>query len=215
MTKTFGQLIKPHFHPKKNDEGELVRIYTPSKSSEHTDFHGEDKHVTIVPGDKTPAHLNNIPFKKWNPEHSDWNKVEGQGDFREPELHNPEGHRVSTGVIIHEPDGRIWTHSPTNGFGGYHTAIGPKGRLEKHLNPRANAIKEAHEETGLKVKLIGHAADVKKSTGITRYYHGARTGGHPGDMGWESQAVHLVPKHKLVDHLNTEVDKSVARHILK
>ena len=62
---------------------------------------------------------------------------------------------------------------------------------------RANALKEAFEESGLQVELIDFLADAKRSTTKTRYYLARRIGGNPADMGWESQAVHLVPRASL------------------
>ena len=36
-----------------------------------------------------------------------------------------------------------------------------------------------------------------------------RIGGHPADMGWESQAVMLVPANQLMDHLNNPHDWAI------
>ena len=88
-----------------------------------------------------------------------------------------------------------------------------KGFVKSRLNLFANAIKEAHEETGLRIRLTGHAHDSERTTSMTRYYHAERIGGHPSDMGWETQAVHLVPKDQLEDHLNSPLDKDIARKI--
>jgi hypothetical protein len=48
---------------------------------------------------------------------------------------------------------------------------------------------------------------------LTRYYHAKRVGGTPSEMGWESQAVHLVPKEKLKDHLNSPLDKEIVEKL--
>ena len=45
--------------------------------------------------------------------------------------------------------------------------------------------------------LTGFLCDSVRSTSVTRYYTARRVGGHPADMGWESQAVHLVPRNLL------------------
>lgn len=209
----FGEITKT-LHPQFDERGKSVTIESPHKASNISDLSDHTKSCTIVPGQKNlPNELNSVKFG--NHTHGgDWNKVDGQGEFHEPEL--PKSSKpLATGVIIHEKDGRIWTISPTNQFGGYKNVIGPKGKMEPGLNPRANAIKEAHEETGLKVHLTGHAHDVERSTSVTRYYHGVRVGGSPSDMGWETQAMHLVPKHKLMDHLDSAYDKEVAQKILK
>lgn len=202
-------------HPKKGEEGELIRIRTPSIPSPSEHLTDSSKKCTIVPNQSLPEHLNDIPFSKWKdhprtPE--EWNSVDGQGDFEEPPFPKT-NKRLSSGVIIHEPDRRVWTVHPTNQFGGYETTIGPKGRIDSGINSRATAIKEAMEETGLKVHLLGHAHDSDRTTTLTRYYHAKRVGGHPGEMGWETQAVTLVPKDQLEDHLNSPLDKEIARKI--
>lgn len=53
---------------------------------------------------------------------------------------------------------------------------------------------EAFEESGLQVELAGFLCDSVRSTSVTRYCTAKRVGGHPGDMSWETQAVHLVPR---------------------
>ena len=79
---------------------------------------------------------------------------------------------------------------------------------------RSNAIKEAWEESGLAVQLTRHAADAERRTSFTRYYHAKRIGGHPKNMGWESQAVSLIPKsqlHNVVNHPNDAVLVAAAK----
>ena len=65
------------------------------------------------------------------------------------------------------------------------------------MSLRATAIREAWEECGLRVVLGGFLADVVRSQSKTRYYRARRVGGRPADMGWESQAVSLVPRTQL------------------
>lgn len=201
------------YHPKVDEFGNKFELEQPHIPTDVSNIFDSTKHATIIP-DQTnlPKQLNKIAFSSYKHKGS-WNKVEGQGTFEEPPI--PVSDKpLATGVIIHEKDGRIWTLSPSNKFGGYTNIIGPKGKLETGLNPRANAIKEAHEETGLKVHLVGHAHDVERSTSMTRYYHGIRVGGTPSDMGWETQAVHLVPREHLEHHLDSDYDKEVAKYSL-
>jgi hypothetical protein len=214
---SFKKFIKESIvHPKLGEHGESVYIENPSNPSPIEHWHDSTKHATVVPNGEIPQELNGVKFESWknSPKNKEeWNSVEGQGDFEEPPLINTNNKRIATGAIIHEKDGRVWTLSPTNGFGGYDTTIGPKGKLDSGLNHRANAIKEAHEETGLKIELLGHAHDSNRSTSLTRYYHAKRVGGTPSEMGWESQAVHLVPKEKLKDHLNSPLDKEIVEKL--
>jgi ADP-ribose pyrophosphatase YjhB (NUDIX family) len=116
---------------------------------------------------------------------------------------------TSAGVVIVEPDGRIWVVHPTNRFGGYQASFA-KGRLEKGISLQAQAIKEAYEEAGLQVALTGFFQDVTRSTSVSRYYFAKRVGGTPAATGWESQAVSLVPKNKLKDFLDQTVDNKMA-----
>lgn len=209
-------ITESHIHPKNGEYGETIYIKNPSIPSPIDHWHDSNKHATVTPNGQIPQELNGVKFESWenSPKNKEeWNSVEGQGEFEEPPLDNPNNKRIATGAIIHEKDGRVWTLSPTNGFGGYDTTIGPKGKLDSGLNYRANAIKEAHEETGLKIELLGHAHDSNRSTSLTRYYHARRVGGTPSEMGWESQAVHLVPKEKLKDHLNSPLDKEIAEKL--
>ena len=71
---------------------------------------------------------------------------------------------------------------------------------------RATALVEAFEETGLRVRLTRFLVDVQRSTSYIRYFLGERIGGNPADMGWESQAVLLVPAALLGKVLNSPRD---------
>ena len=51
--------------------------------------------------------------------------------------------------------------------------------------------------------------DIKRTTSVARYYLAHRVGGSPADMGWESQAVRLVPLAQLGDYLNRPEDKEI------
>jgi len=126
--------------------------------------------------------------------------------MREPK---PTANINGSGVLISEPDGRVWLVKPTNEFGGYRYTF-PKGKLDKGLTLRDNAIKEALEETGLLVKIIGYAGDFAGDTGTTRYYHAKRIGGSPLNYGWETEAVVLVPRCELDQYLNRTRDKNIA-----
>lgn len=194
-------------HPKKDENGKPVHLEEPDDSSYVDHWDNPDKIAKVAAG----HHFDHDKFSSWSGHDGDWNEVSGQGDFEEPPLPK-DGRRLATGAIVHEPDGRVWVVHPSNAFGGYKTTF-PKGKVDSGINPRANAIKEVFEESGLKIKLTGHAADSERSTSFARYYHAERVGGHPKDMGWESQAVSLVPKRHLRDYLNHPNDKKVVDDI--
>ena len=145
-----------------------------------------------------PDAINDVPVSAFREAPTDavgWEAlVAGQG-FTEPPMPSASGKKPAAGVVTIEPDGRVWVVAPTNAFGGYRHTF-PKGKLDG-LSPRASAIKEAFEESGLQVELTGYLCDSVRSTSVTRYYTARRIGGSPAAMGWESQAVMLVPISEL------------------
>lgn len=203
-------------HPLPDHHGEKVMIHYPSKPTGPNAWKDPDAAVTVVPGGKVPAELNGVPFSPWadHPTTGEgWDYVDGvDDDLDEPPLHVPPGKKVSSGVVIEEPDGRVWLTAPTNSFGGYKATF-PKGTEEAELSLQANAIKEAFEETGLKVKIVGFVGDYTRTTSVARVYRAVRVGGSPAAMGWESQAVHLVPKDQLYEFLNMGTDHGIAQEI--
>lgn len=201
-----------HYHPKKNDAGKLVELKQPSQASCLKTWDDASQISTVVPGGTLPPTIAGIAASAWTDAPictAGWEKQVESTDFDEPPLQVSPGKRPASGVVVIEPDGRVWVVSPSNRFGGYiHTF--PKGTLYPgdNISLQANAVKEAHEESGLRVELIGFLADSERSTTTTRYYLARRLGGSPADMGWESQAVHLVPLNQLAQfasHLNDAV----------
>ena len=196
----YGENINEDYHPKKDDSGSTVKIQHPDEPSPQEHWNDSEKHASTIPGhDKIPSQINNIPVKKFETPNT-WKNIDGQGEFKEPEFSPTK--KKAVGVIMVEPDKRVWVVHPTNQFGGY-SATFPKGTVEHGLNLRENAIKETHEESGLKAELHDHLGDFERTTSTSRYYIGKRTSGHPSDMGWESQKVSLVPMkdlHKVLTH---------------
>jgi ADP-ribose pyrophosphatase YjhB (NUDIX family) len=169
--------------------------------------------LTFKKGDTlADTKLNGVEMRPWQPpkDAEGWKNVDGQMHLPdEPPM--PTMGKLGSGVLIREPDGRVWVVKPTNEFGGYKHTF-PKGTIDKHegLSPQANAIKETFEESGLKVKITGFAGDFQGDTGVARYYYGQRTDGTPLDHGWESEAVLLVPPGKLNTVLNKKRDLDIA-----
>ena len=184
----------PVHHPRRDDRGRLVRITQPSIASPLEQWLDPAAIAVTVPDGPLPALLNGIALAGGpsatggdDPEH-----------FDEPPFEPPAGLAPAAGVVTLEPDGRVWLVAPTNGYGGYKVTF-PKGKLEPGLDLRTAARKEAREECGLRVTLMGFLVDVPRSTSHTRYYLARRSGGTPADMGWESQAVWLVPRLRLAE----------------
>jgi len=90
----------------------------------------------------------------------------------------------------------VWLVAPSNGFGGY-SATFPKGRLDPGTSLHCASVREAFEESGLQARVEAFLLDVRRTLTYTRYYIARRVGGSPAAMGWESQAVHLVPLAQL------------------
>jgi 8-oxo-dGTP pyrophosphatase MutT (NUDIX family) len=133
-------------------------------------------------GDPRPGtSLNGIPFtsapKKF------WEKVKDVDGIEPPALKKID----RAGVMIVEPDGRVWIVQPTNGFGGRNHTL-PGGGVEKGLTDQQNALKEVWEETGLQVEITGHLGDFEDSNNGNngRMYVGRRIGGAPWDAKIES-----------------------------
>lgn len=205
-----------HHHPRLGEKGKPVLVEYPHHSSAPSTWTSPDAVATFVPGGDAPLSLNKVALRSWKdhprtPE--GWNYDDGVShDLHEPALKVPFGKKPSSGVVIEEPDGRVWLTAPTNGFGGYDATF-PKGSAEPELSLQANAIKECFEETGLRVRITGFIGDFERTTSVARMYRGVRVGGSPTEMGWEAQAVHLCPKGLLYEHLNGKADHPIAELI--
>lgn len=168
--------------------------------------------VVFKQGEKSPA-IGGPKFKSYTPPDT-WEGISGDG-VEEPELPDlPKGVKLSSGVIIREPDGRVWMVRPLNGFGGYKQTF-PKGNVGDDLSTQDSAIKEAWEETGLKVKLTGFAGDARGDTSMTRFYYAERETGDPADAGREAEGVILAPVDRLHDFLNRSRDRKIADHLME
>lgn len=143
---------------------------------------------------------------------AEWEALAAFYAIEEPEFVVPEGYHQAAGVVIRERDGRVWLVAPSNAFGGYEATF-PKGTLEGK-SAQATALAEAFEESGLRVRLIEHLADIQRSQSYTRYYLAERVGGNPADMTWETQAVMLVPMSQLSSLLNNAFDKPLLKQLL-
>ena len=225
-TKRNGTYVKPHsrvgdaaapaahHHPRPGEKGEPVLVKAPHHASAPSTWHHPDAVATFLPDGDVPASINGISLSTWkdHPKTAEgWDYVDGQmDDLHEPAFHLPPGKKAASGVVIEESDGRVWLIHPTNSFGGYDASF-PKGTAEPDLSLQANAIKEAFEESGLQVEITGFLGDYSRTTSVARMYTARRVGGTPIAMGWESQAVSLVPKAHLYDQLNMWSDHGIAQ----
>ncbi len=138
-------------------------------------------------GKPQPGTLNGVDFapapKKF------WEKVKDV-DVGEPKPTTPV---KRAGIMIQEPDGRIWIVQPTNGFGNRKYTL-PGGGVEPGLTDQQNALKEVWEETGLQVEITGYAGDFEDSNNGNngRLYVGKRVGGAP----WDAKVESFITNHK-------------------
>jgi len=202
-------------HPKLDENGKPKMIHRPTSPTSESTWTSAADTAVFTPGCAVPEVLNGVAITPWTdaPTGDDWDFVDGQNDdLIEQPIKLSGGKKAGAGVIIQEPDGRVWLVSPTNQYGSVmHTF--PKGGVEEGLSYQASAIKEAYEESGLKVQIDAVALDVERSTSVARYYFAHRVGGSPADMGWESQAVRLVPLPQLVDYLNRPEDREIMQFL--
>jgi 8-oxo-dGTP pyrophosphatase MutT (NUDIX family) len=185
-------------HPHLDENGDQVKIHDPHKPTGEDTWKDPRSVATFVPGGDSPF------------EHQEYQPPEVNDKIEKPFKQHP-GLRTAAGVVIQEPDGRVWLHSPTNGFGGLKNSF-PKGRHEGG-HYQHTAAREAYEETGLNVRITGHVGDYDRSVTRTRYYTADRVGGNPAAMGWESQAMHLVPVDQLHLHLSHPTDLQIAKDL--
>jgi hypothetical protein len=197
------------WHPELDTKGKKVLIHQPHQASDPASWARGDQVAVVTPGGVLPEQLNGIPFAPWAemPQtEAEWEEVDGQADIDEPPFHCPGHLGAAAGVIVVERDGRVWIAAPTNGFGGAY--VFPKGRTDG-MSMQATAIKEAYEESGLRVAITSLIGDFDRTLTRTRYYLARRVGGTPAKMGWESQAVLLVPMDKLSEYLTGAANASV------
>lgn len=198
-------------HPQMGEDGKPVTVNYPSRASDKSTWNDKTKTATFIPVGKTPDTLNGVKMTSWKAPTTKegWQKVSGTNPALDDIPFDPHPtKKTGAGVLVMESDGRVWLTRPTNNFGGYvHTF--PKGTAEDGLSLQQNAIKEAYEETGLKVKIVGVLGDFERDTSKARFFIARRVGGNPKDMGWESQAMRLAPMKDALALLNKPHDKDI------
>lgn len=212
---SLSQMTRMTQHPRLNNHGQPVTIQTPSQATSLTNWLDPDAFASVVPDGPMPEKLHGVPFEHWyaaSATTQEWEALAARNWIEEPDFVVPEGlQKTAAGAVVREPDGRIWLVAPGNQLGGNKAAF-PKGTVEGK-STQATALIEVFQKTGLQIRLQRHLVDVHRSTSYTRYYLAERIGGHPPDMGWESQAVMLVPVHQLMDHLNKPHDRAIVEAI--
>src|SRR6185437_9608062 len=89
-----------------------------------------------------------------------WEKVKDVDIGEPPPLPGKKVDRV--GILIQEPDGRVWIVQPTNKFGNREYTL-PGGRVEPGLSDQQNALKETWEECAIQCEITGYLGDFEDS----------------------------------------------------
>jgi hypothetical protein len=195
------------FHPRKNEQGGAVKLKNPSTATPISTWAEQGAIARVVPDGDMPLQVNGLATGPWTGAPTtiaEWEALASTMDIDEPPFNAPAGYTKAAGVVVCEPDGRVWVVAPSNGWAGYDATF-PKGTMEGK-STKATALVEAYEESGLAVRLTKFLIDVKRSASYTRYFLGERVGGNPADMCWETQAVMLVPRAALPQVLNNSRD---------
>jgi len=114
----------------------------------------------------------------------------------------------SAGMLLREPDGRIWLREPSNHFGGYEHTFA-KGHKDPGESLQQAAHRELYEETGLKGKIAGYLGDYDGDTTTTRMYIADRTGNDGPVSNPETWGFKLVPPNEAHKLLNRGRDKGI------
>jgi 8-oxo-dGTP pyrophosphatase MutT (NUDIX family) len=200
----------PTYHPQLDEHGRKHRLHAPSCAANLDRLADPQANLTFIPGSTCASSLNGVELSRVTQSGIDHALAQAGTDpaVVEPPWVLPAGRRAAAGAVVIEPDGRLWLVAPSNAFGGYQATF-PKGRVEPGASLQATAIKEVWEESGLLVALTAWLGDFSRTLTYTRFYLARRVGGHPADMGWESQAVHLVTPAHARHLLNRETDHAV------
>lgn len=201
-------------HPRLDDCGKPFLIRKPSCPSALEAWSDPNAAACVVPDGLVPDEINGISMARWSDApatEAGWEALARQHPIEEPDFVVPSGYKPAAGAVIREADERIWVVAPSNAFGGYRATF-PKGTMDGK-SAQATALVETFEEMGLRIRLIKHLVDVKRSQSYTRYYLAERVAGNPADMGWESQAVMLAPLQCLGTLLNSANDAPVLHQL--
>jgi 8-oxo-dGTP pyrophosphatase MutT (NUDIX family) len=205
----------PPVHPRPDDKGKPVKLTAPSTPTALWTWQDAASTAVVIPDGPMPTELAGIGFDSWRDAPTDnagWERLAARNPVDEPPFSPPAGKKAAAGVVVMERDGRVWIVAPSNAFVNY-PATFPKGTRDAGMSLQATALREAFEEAGLRVELTGFLVDVARSTSHTRYYLARRVGGNPADMGWESQAVMLIPASELAARLTNKNDAPIIQAI--
>ena len=130
-------------------------------------------------------------------------------DLWEPPWKETEKAKASGVILFDEASDKVFIVESKDHFGGYEHTF-PKGRLKNGLTAKQSALGELYEESGMTGELLDFVGDYEKTVTTSRYYVGRMTKGRPTDFDHEIVGVKIVPRSKLKEYLNKDVDKGIA-----
>lgn len=142
------------FHPRPNDQGQPVRIQTPSQATTLETWSDPSAVATCRPNGLPPMRLNGLLLAT-----ASLDDVV-HADIEEPAFAPPSGIKAAAGAVVVEPDGRVWVVHPTNGFGGYLATFADAGR-HAPANGRARGVRRMRAGGG-GVRLPGRLEALKE-----------------------------------------------------
>ena len=209
-------VLSPAYHPQPDEKGAPCLVEQPTAPTDEASWLNSGAYATFsaTHGGMLPEVLNGVPFTKETLGGKMLSRLlKRYAHFSEPPLPATKK-RLTSGLVIAEPDGRFWLVHPTNRYAGV-AATFRKGRLDAGLTLVVNAVKESWEESGLIAEPVAWLCDIDRTKTVTRYYIAKRTGGTPENVGWESQAVSLVPADALLDFLNRPNDLKILPYLAR
>ncbi len=181
--------------PQPDPFGRRISIDRPDEPTPPECWTDPTAAAIFVPGGAAPESLNGVAVMSWQ-----WQECDDETAFRDraddPAFARPRDLRASAGVVVVEPDDRIWLIWPSHESGTNRWSF-PKGKVEAGDSLRGTAIKEAWEESGLHVEPRRCLIDSRRSSTYARYFLAKRVGGTPVEMGCESLAVVLAPRREI------------------
>lgn len=152
--------------------------------------------ITFTLGQEPSEKLDTPPLIPWkdHPQTTlEWERFSTMNrGFIEPPMKHLENRKPAAGVLILEPDLRIWVIHQTELYSSARLGF-PVGRQETGLSLQAVATRESWEQTGLQIRITAWLGDFDQIVTRTRLYLAERIGGSPAACSWSNQTLSLMP----------------------
>lgn len=121
-----------------------------------------------------------------------------------PDLEEPQLAQMpkKAGMVVVEPDGRIWMVRPRNEYAGYVQTFPKGGAAGQELV--YGAMTETAEEAGIAAVPVAFLGDIMGDFNPSRYYIGVRVGGNPNSPGTPFETEQVV-----LEDMATAYEKTV------